>query len=242
MAFPALAERWGERRLYRAEHIADILDLIRPHLLIPLEECRMLDMGSGLGTICVPASRHVRSVVAVDTDPASLARSREWAEREGRTNLTFLVRSLLDLPRDSFDIVICSDVIEHVEDQDGVAASLVRSLGPEGVYYLSTNNRWWPMEGHFGLPFLSWLPRRWADRYVRSMGRGSRYDISPLSLSETTNLLSRHGLTWTLVAPMRPHTRLYRFGKWLVERDPSWWKVANAFQFVGGKRQSAASL
>lgn len=202
----------------------------------------MLDMGSGYGAICVPASRLLRSVVAVDSDPRLLASARAWAERDGRTNLTFRRVSVLDLAPDSFDIVICSDVIEHVEDQDGVAAAIARSLAPEGVYYLTTNNRWWPMEGHFGLPFLSWLPRRWADRYVRFMGRGSRYDIHPLSLSETTGLLSRHGLTHSLVPPLHPHTRLYRFGKWLVERDPSWWKVANAFQVVGRRREAAVSL
>ena len=127
MALPALAEKWGDRRLYRAEHIADILDLLRPHLKIPLAECRMLDMGSGTGAICVPASRHVRSVVAVDTDPALLAMSRTWAEREGRTNITFRRESLLDLAADPFDIVVCSDVIEHLEDQDGVAATFARS-------------------------------------------------------------------------------------------------------------------
>ena len=242
MAHPALARKWEERRAHRAANVADVLDLLRPHLRIPLEEARTLDMGCGTGVLSVAASRFVRSVVAVDSDPRLLGSARAWAEREGRANVTFVESSLLDLPADSFDLVICSDVIEHVDDPDGVAAAIGRSLAPDGVYYLTTNNRWWPMEGHFGLPLLSWLPRPWADRYVRFMGRGSRYDIFPLSLAEVTGLLSRHRLTWTLVPPLRPHTRLYRLGKWLVERDPRWWKAANAFQIVGRKRESAASL
>jgi len=242
MAHPALAGKWEERRSYRAANVTDILDLLRPHLFVPLEDCRMLDLGCGYGPICVPASRFVRSVVAVDSDPGLLGSARAYAEREGRTNLTFLERSLLDVASDSFDIVICSDVIEHIEDQDGVAAVIARNLAPEGVYYLSTNNRWWPMEGHYGLPFLSWLPRRWADRYVRFMGRGSRYDVYPLSLNQLVALLSRHGLACILTPPLRPHTWVYRLGKWLVERDASWWKVANAFQIVGRRRTAAASL
>jgi SAM-dependent methyltransferase len=207
-----------------------------------LADCRLLDMGCGTGAISVAASRYVASVVAVDTSPGLLASSRAWADREGRSNLTFRQASLLDLPPDSFDIVICSDVIEHVEDQQGVAAAIARSLAPEGVYYLSTNNRWWPMEGHFGLPFLSWLPSRWADRYVRFMGRGSRYDVYPLSHRQLLDVLSGAGLAATLVPPLRPHTRIYRIGKRLVERDPSWWKLANAFQVVGRKAARAASL
>jgi SAM-dependent methyltransferase len=242
MSLPRLQTKFVERRRYRAEHVADILDLLRPQVRIALADCRMLDIGSGYGAICVPASRFVRSVVAVDNDPRLLETARSWAQREGRTNMTFRNVSVLDLASDSFDIVICSDVIEHVEDQEGVAAAIARSLAPGGVFYLTTNNRWWPMEGHFGLPFLSWLPRRLADRYVRFMGRGSRYDVHPLSLAQTTGLLSRNGLAWTLVPPLRPHTRLYRIGKRLVERDPSWWKVANAFQIVGRKRETAASL
>jgi len=242
MAHPALAGRWEERRACRAANVADILDLLRPHLSIPLEECRMLDMGCGTGVLCVPASRFVRSVVAVDSDPGLLAGARAWAEREKRTNVTFYRQSLLELEPDSFDIVICSDVIEHVADQDEVAAAISRSLAPKGVYYLSTNNRWWPMEGHFGLPLLSWLPRSWADRYVRFMGRGAQYDIYPLSLSQLLGLLARHGLAWTLTPPVRPHTRLYRLGKRLVERDPSWWKFANAFQIVGRRSEAARRL
>ena len=121
-----------------------------------------------------------------------------------------------------------------------MAAAIARSLASEGVYYLTTNNRWWPMEGHFGLPFLSWLPRPWADRYVRFMGRGSRYDIYPLSLKQLLALLSSHGLAWALTPPLRPRTSLYRLGKWLVERDVSWWNVANAFQVVGRRGKDAA--
>jgi hypothetical protein len=37
-------------------------------------------------------------------------------------------------------------------------------------------NRWGLVEPHFRLPFLSWVPRRFADPYVRVARRGTQYD------------------------------------------------------------------
>jgi serine acetyltransferase len=43
---------------------------------------------------------------------------------------------------------------------------------------LATPNRFWPIEPHFDLPALSWLPSRWLrDLYVRLAGKGQRYDV-----------------------------------------------------------------
>src|SRR5690606_6714789 len=43
------------------------------------------------------------------------------------------------------------------------------------VAYLGLGNRLGIVEPHYRLPFLSWLPRRLADRYVRAAGRGDFY-------------------------------------------------------------------
>lgn len=241
MARRRRAERWARRRAYRAQHVENILDLLEPDLQKRLNECRLLDLGCGLGTICVPAARLVRSVVAVDLSARYLDTCREWAAKEGLTNIGFRHISILDLDEGEFDVVICSDVVEHIEEQDTAVEVIARSLAPNGVYYLSTNNRWWPMEDHYGLPFLSYLPKKWSDRYVRLMGAGDAYDVYPLSLSALKALLKRHELTWSLVPPLRPHTLLYTMGKRLVEFSPVFWNVANAFQVVGTKEKGGSS-
>ncbi len=236
-----MAERSAQRAHYRTQHVRDLLQLLYPELGKPLGGCRLLDLGCGRGTLAVPAAKLVRAVVAVDMNPSLLAQGKAWAEQEGLTNVAFLRRSVLDVDEGVFDIVLCSDVVEHVADQDGFVAAVARSLGPGAAYYLSTNNRWWPLEGHYRVPFLSYLPRRWATRYLRLLGATGEYPIYPLSLPQLTTLLDRHRLTWALKPPQNPRTLAHQIGKRLVEISPRFWHLANAFQVVGTRREDGPS-
>jgi SAM-dependent methyltransferase len=218
------------------DHIEDFLTLLYPELQKPLRQCRVLDLGSSRGTLAVPAAKHVRAVVAVDTSASAIREGEAWAGREGLDNVTFLHRSALDVDEGLFDVVLCSDIVEHVADQDGFVATVARSLAPGGAYYLSTNNRWWPLEGHYGLPFLSYLPRPWANRYFRILGSAREYDIYPLSIRQLTSLLERHRLTWVLKSPRTARTLVQRIGRRLIRIHPGFWHLANAFQVVGTRR------
>ena len=199
-----------------------------------------MDLGCGRGTLAVPAARLVREVVGVDNNPSLIREGETWAKEEGLTNVAFRSRSVLDVDEGPFDIVLCSDVVEHVADQDRFVGAVARSLGPEGAYYLSTNNRWWPLEGHYRVPFLSYLPQPWATRYLRVLGSTGEYHIYPLSLPRLTSLLERHGLTWALKLPWNPRTLTQRMGKRLVRMSPRFWHLANAFQVVGTRREDGS--
>ena len=53
-----------------------------------------------------------------------------------------------------------------------------RVLDRGGVCYLAVPNKWVLLEPHFRLPFLSWIPERLRDPYVRAARRGERYDCN----------------------------------------------------------------
>lgn len=95
-----------------------------------------------------------------------------------------------------FDIVISNHVIEHVGDagnQQEHLREIRRVLADGGVAYLAVPNRWRLIEPHFHLPFLSWLPRPWCDRYVGITGRGSYYDCNPPSHAQALALFTSAG-------------------------------------------------
>lgn len=236
------AERIERRRQVRSKYVESVLALLYPELQKPLNECRLLDLGSGLGTISIPAARIVRSVLGIDVEQTYVRRAQEWAEREHLTNVTFREGSATSLDEGRFDIVLCDYVLEHVKDPNALVSMIARHLEPDGAYYLSTNNRWWPLEGHYGLPlpFISWLPRTWASRYVRVLKLGDEYDIYPISWSALRILLDRNGLTWSLKPPIRPYTIAQKLGKRLVRLSPAFWHVANVFQVVGRCREVVA--
>ncbi len=62
------------------------------------------------------------------------------------------------LEDESCDLVICAQVYEHVPDDRRLAEEVYRVLKPGGVVFFSGPNWLFPIEGHYHLPFLHWLP------------------------------------------------------------------------------------
>lgn len=76
----------------------------------------------------------------------------------------------------AFDLVLLNHIYEHVGDQAGLFREAWRVLAPGGAAYVSAGSRFAIIEPHYRLPFLSWLPRRAADRYLRATGRAESYE------------------------------------------------------------------
>jgi SAM-dependent methyltransferase len=77
-----------------------------------------------------------------------------------------------DLPfeDDAFDVAFSNAVVEHVggtDEQRRFVAELCR-VAPR--VFLSTPNRWFPLETHTLVPFVHWLPRPAADRVFAAFG------------------------------------------------------------------------
>jgi SAM-dependent methyltransferase len=88
----------------------------------------------------------------------------------------------------SFDIVFSNAVIEHVGSRVAQAA-FVRELCRVGkAFFITTPNRWFPVEHHSGLPLLHFLP---ASLY-RSLLGGTRYRY--WAREEHLNMLTEAGL------------------------------------------------
>jgi ubiquinone/menaquinone biosynthesis C-methylase UbiE len=86
----------------------------------------------------------------------------------------------------SFDVVHSSAVLEHVggsDEQRRFVDELVRVA--RRVVFLTTPNRWYPIEFHSLLPFVHWLPKPWFRRLLR----GTRYHF--FSLEQNLNLVDR---------------------------------------------------
>jgi ubiquinone/menaquinone biosynthesis C-methylase UbiE len=87
--------------------------------------------------------------------------------------MTFVRGNGLLLPfRDqSFDIVHCSAVIEHVgnfENQKHLIEECGR-VARHGIF-VTTPYRWFPVEVHTSIPFLHWLPKRWHRAILARLG------------------------------------------------------------------------
>ncbi len=165
-------------RHHKAAKIAAVL-----RRFVDLAGCRVLDVGTGSGTIVHDLAALCAAAVSVDRTDERLDRSGYAFVRVGDERLPF---------RDgSFDVVVSNHVIEHVRDQALHVSEMHRVLRPGGVVYLATPNKYWLYDPHYKLPFVSWLPPALAARYLRLVLR-KEWDIAPLSRGDVRRLA--HGL------------------------------------------------
>jgi hypothetical protein len=121
---------------------------------------------------------HKAQVTTVGLDDASFLEDRY-------PGVTFRRANGLDLPFEdaSFDYVHSSAVLEHVgsrENQVRFVSELWR-VARRGLF-LTTPNRWFPVEFHSVLPLVHWLPRPAFWGALRATGRGELADEAVLNL------------------------------------------------------------
>lgn len=83
-----------------------------------------------------------------------------------------------------FDILFCSAVLEHVGSRADQKFFLQECMRVADRIYLTTPNRYFPVEMHTFLLFLHWLPWRWFQKIVRKFVRGGAFwaDTNNLNL------------------------------------------------------------
>jgi ubiquinone/menaquinone biosynthesis C-methylase UbiE len=109
---------------------------------------------------------HKDRVTALGIDDASFL-------EEQYPGMKFVQANGLDMPFEdrAFDVVHSSAVIEHVgsfANQVKFAKECARVA--RKAIFLTTPNRWFPVEFHTVLPVLHWLPKPWFRATLRTMG------------------------------------------------------------------------
>src|SRR5215218_3997559 len=101
---------------------------------------RVLDAGCGLGYgSAVLSDAGAASVVGVDVAEGVVEVARERVPDGVELHVGDV--AALDFADGEFDVVVCFEVIEHVEAPDAVLAELHRVLAPGGVLLVSSPNR-----------------------------------------------------------------------------------------------------
>lgn len=93
---------------------------------------RLLDFGSGPGSITVGLARHVDKVVGVDSSAAAIAIAKSDA---AAPNVEYLEASVYDLPLPdaSFDVAYGHQILQHLGDPVAALSEVRRVLVPGGL-------------------------------------------------------------------------------------------------------------
>ena len=158
---------------------------------VPLEKRKVLDIGCGVGMYLLAIRDFSEGVYGVDIDAERAAQAHHRLP-----NIAVASAEQLPFARNSFDVVLLHEVIEHLEDDQWAVREAYRVLAPGGrivifapnrLYPLETHGIFWRGQYHFGnFPFIGWLPDPLRNRlapHVRAYtGRGLRRLFAGLSV------------------------------------------------------------
>jgi SAM-dependent methyltransferase len=158
---------------------------------IPVEllDQRILDLGCGPGFYSHILQRHGAAVVSLEVNPEEFSKSQIVIDRplvgDGRR---------LPLSDGAFDIVFCSNVLEHTPDSFSLIDEAIRVLKADGFCYVSWTNWLSPWGGHAVAP-LHYLGaersiRVWTRLFGPPKGKNLPLDgVWPYSIGEIERYL-----------------------------------------------------
>lgn len=77
----------------------------------------------------------------------------------------------LPYPSRTFDCCFSSAVIEHVGDRENQLEFIKEISRVSDFFFITTPNRWFPLDFHTITPLIHWLPRKQHQRILRWMGK-----------------------------------------------------------------------
>ena len=197
----------------------------------------VLSVGGSSGIIEDYLAQYFGDVVSVDIDEKAINFAREQFERP---NLQFEIGDAMNLrfEAESFDVVICAHVYEHVPDSSRMIDEIFRVLKPGGSVYFAAGNRISVIEPHYKLPFLSIPPRPVSNLYLRLTGKGTHYYekhltywglkrlVRDFTVSDYTAALIEDPERYETAYMVSPGSATQRLGTWLARYVtwlmPSW--------------------
>lgn len=102
-----------------------------------IENKTILDFGSGTG---VTANYYAEKNQVIAIEPSEEAINNRW-QNFSYEQLFGSTDKLKELPEESFDIIICHNVLEYALDRADILAEFARLLKPEGTISLVKHNR-----------------------------------------------------------------------------------------------------
>lgn len=143
--FSDLAHRWWDPESeFRPLHQINPLRLDWIDALVPLAGKRVLDIGCGGGILSDSMARKGAEVTGIDLSTKALRVAQLHALEAGTPSVNYREISAealaLEQP-ESFDVVTCMEMLEHVPDPGSVVKACAQLVKPGGWVFFSTINR-----------------------------------------------------------------------------------------------------
>lgn len=173
-------------RTQKFEKIISVLQDFRPET----RSLNCLDIGCSSGIITSLLGNRFRMAIGMDIDQEAVQYAKA---RTPLPQVQFLIADSMVFPfrNNSIDVIVCNHIYEHVPYADQLMDEIYRVLKEKSFCYFSAGNKYMIIEGHYGLPFLSWVPKSLAHLYLKMTGKGDFYYEEHRSLRGLKKLVKR---------------------------------------------------
>ncbi len=150
----------------------NIREMLAPELMDRKRTYRILDIGCECGFDAFTLSKRFSDFnlefVGIDIYPEKVDIANSRAKEKGFTNCAFKPGNAeeLDFPSQSFDFIICSEVVEHLHRPKKALAGMHRILKKGGCLILTTPNP----DNKMGLFIPKFVKRQWS-QWLGEKGR-----------------------------------------------------------------------
>ena len=142
--FEALADRWWDQDSeFRPLHQINPLRLNYIDQRSPVAGKKVLDVGCGGGILSEGLAARGATVTGIDVGEAPLAVA-ELHKKESGFDIDYRLTTIEELAvqePESYDIVTCMEMLEHVPDPSSIIRACSKLVKPGGTVYFSTISR-----------------------------------------------------------------------------------------------------
>jgi len=161
--YGGLQSAWRYQHRKRVELVNEVVE----KLALP-SKSRCLDLGCGRGPITFELAKKGLEVIGLEIDAEELREAEIWREESKSLTSSFIHASAYELPmpRHSIDLVICSEVLEHLTNPSQALSEIRRVLKPGGFVFFTMPNLLGYPWAELGLFYA--LRRIWTGRKIET--------------------------------------------------------------------------
>lgn len=172
----------------------------------PLNNIKILDVGSGGGLVCKPMYEFGANVTGIDANQHNTKAATAYA-KEHKLNIKYVNSTVEDYApthKAKYDVVLCLEVIEHVANPIEFAQNISKLVKQDGILIFSTINRTLKSFAQaiiIAEYVLGWVPKNTHkhSKFVKPSELVSMLKDTQLNLSELKGLkLSLPNKIWQL--------------------------------------------
>lgn len=136
------------------------------------KECKIINIGAGRGGLTCYLLKKGYNVDSLEPNPCYAKIIKYKLNKYGFNRSKIFLTKIEDFnKKEAYDVALLVDVIEHVFDPETTLKNVYSLLKKNGKVYITVPNRFQLIDPHYKLPFICFMPLKFADIILKLLGK-----------------------------------------------------------------------